>query len=342
MANKSTQPDVTIIVPCYNEEKTIEGLLDAILSQTYPAADLEVIISDGMSTDGTRDKIGTFQRAHPELSIQVLDNLERNIPSALNRAVEASRGAIIIRLDAHSIPAPDYVEHCVAILNQADIANVGGVWEIRPGGESWIARGIAGAAAHPLGAGGARYRVGGPAGSVDTVPFGAFQRAWIDRVGQFDETLLTNEDYEFNVRLRAAGGEVRFDPRIWSIYLARTTLPALARQYTRYGYWKARMLKRHPKSIRLRQLIPPLFVLSILALVILAFFAPIARAILAVELGIYGTISIFSALLEAFRRKDLALILTFPLALSVMHLCWGGAFIVGALGALLEAGDDAS
>ncbi|MFN2111825.1 MAG: glycosyltransferase, partial [Anaerolineales bacterium] len=48
---------VSLIVPCYNEQDTIQDLLAAICEQDYPLAELEVVISDGMSTDATRERI---------------------------------------------------------------------------------------------------------------------------------------------------------------------------------------------------------------------------------------------------------------------------------------------
>ena len=211
-------PFVSIIVPCYNEEATILQLLDAVLAQTYPHSQMEIIIADAFSQDQTREQINLFQRDHEDLSLRILDNERRNIPAALNLAIKESRGEIIIRLDAHSQPNPEYVERCVHALEEGKGANVGGVWEIHPGGKGWIAESIAVAASHPLGVGDAMYRLNPKAGAVDTVPFGAFRRELIDQIGGFDETLFTNEDYEFNTRVRQSGGVVWLDPQIRSIY----------------------------------------------------------------------------------------------------------------------------
>ncbi|MCX7608581.1 MAG: glycosyltransferase, partial [Anaerolineales bacterium] len=148
-----TFPLVSIIIPCYNEEKTIRSLLEAIYRQTYPLEHLEVIIADGLSTDATRQVIGDFARTHSKLSLTVVDNPKRHIPAALNAALRQSKGEVIVRLDAHSMPYPDYVERCVAALEANLGENVGGVWEIRPGASTWIGHAIAAAAAHPLGVG---------------------------------------------------------------------------------------------------------------------------------------------------------------------------------------------
>lgn len=318
---------VSIIIPCYNEQATIRDLLAAIDAQSYPRAEMEVVIADGMSTDGTRDEIAAFVEAHPDLHICVVDNPARIIPAALNRALQEAQGEIVIRLDAHSMPYPDYVERCVAALESGLGENVGGIWEISPGADGWIAQAIAVAAAHPLGVGDALYRHAEKAAYVDTVPFGAFKREQLALVGFFDESLLTNEDYEFNTRIRQSGGRIWLDPAIRSIYYARPTLAALARQFWRYGYWKRKMLQRYPETLRWRQGLPPLFVLSLLGGAVLASLFPLFRLLLAIEVSLYAIILILTGCQTAIRQKKLTLFIGLPLAIAVMHIAWGAGFL---------------
>ena len=324
-------PKISVIVPCFNEESTIAGLLEAISNQSVSLTDLEVVIADGMSTDKTRQIIEQYTRDSHHMSLYLIDNPLRIIPAALNRAIEASKGDFVVRLDAHSAPIPDYIERCLAVLDETGAANVGGVWEIKPGADTWLARAIAVAASHPIGAGDARYRISGDPGPVDTVPFGAFRREWLEKVGPFNEELLTNEDYEYNVRIRNAGGQIWFDPSIRAVYFARPSLSSLARQYWRYGFWKVRMLRLYPETIRWRQALPPIFVLSTVILAALAFPFPLARLLLAVQLGAYLLITIFAGLLESIRRKDMGLILGFPPAIWTMHFSWGTGFLWSVL-----------
>ncbi|MCC6301035.1 MAG: glycosyltransferase family 2 protein [Anaerolineales bacterium] len=327
-------PKVSIVIPCYNERSTIQLLLEALREQTFPRADMEVIVSDGMSTDGTRDEIAAFQKKHRDLKVRVVDNLKQTIPSAVNRAIEASKGEIIVRLDAHSKPYPDYVANCVKALKAKRGDNVGGVWEIHAGAQTWIAESIAVAAAHPLGVGDALYRHAKQAAEVDTVPFGAFRRTLIKKVGAFDETLLTNEDYEFNARVRKAGGRIWLDPSIRSIYFARATLLELARQYWRYGFWKWRMLRRYPKTLRWRQALPPLFVLSLLGLTLASLFFPFAKYLLLFEALVYFFILLLAGIQARFRLRKQFLSVGLPLAISVMHVSWGS----GLLWSMLTSG----
>ena len=326
---------VSIIVPCYNEQATVGLLLEALYAQTYPRQHLEVVIADGMSTDCTRKEIAGFKEAHPGLRVRVVDNAKRTIPAGLNRAIEATEGDYIVRLDAHASPYADYVERCVSELEAGRGDNVGGIWDIQPGEQTWQARSIAAAAAHPLGAGDARYRVGGEPQAVDTVPFGAFHRSLIERIGAFDESLLSNEDYEFNARVRKAGGTVWLNPAIRSKYFARRSFGELTRQYWRYGYWKARMLRRYPETFRWRQL-SGLLVLSFFVLGILALRIPAAGWLLALEVSLYSLALLAAGIQVAFRKRDLALLLGVPLAIAIMHLAWGAAFLWSLAASILR------
>jgi glycosyltransferase involved in cell wall biosynthesis len=318
---------VSVIVPCYNEEAHIGNLLEALIRQTYPLEFLEVIIADGMSTDRTREVIHQFVQNHPQLRLKIVDNPKRIIPAALNVGLTVAQGDYIVRLDAHSIPAADYIDRCVNDLEAGLGDNVGGIWLIRPSRPHWIARAIAIAAAHPLGVGDARYRYRGTPGLVDTVPFGAFRRELFDQVGGFDETLLTNEDYEFNARLRKEGKRVYLDPAIRSEYIARPTLRALARQYWRYGYWKFRMLRRYPKTLRWRQALPPVFVLGTTGLLIMSLFWSWSLYLLLGILMIYLVMLFIGAIPAAWKNKDARLLIGIPLAITTMHWAWGTGFL---------------
>jgi succinoglycan biosynthesis protein ExoA len=321
-------PDVSIIIPCYNEEKTIVFLLQSLLEQTYAVEAMEVIIADGLSKDNTRAVIKQFSDEHGELTLRVVDNVKRNIPSALNVALACATGEYIIRLDAHSIPARDYVERCVADLKAGKGDNVGGVWDIRPSNDEWKAKCIALAASHRLGVGDALYRYTSEAAEVDTVPFGAFKKELFERVGVFDESLLTNEDYEFNTRIRKLGGKIWLNPAIRSVYFSRSDFSSLAKQYWRYGFWKWQMLKSNPATLRWRQALPPLFVLSIFFWLILTLFVSRLIFLLLFEVMVYF-VAIFMGVFMGGGGvgQNLKIVFGVTLAIMTMHTFWGAGFL---------------
>ena len=222
--NPKKSPTVSIIIPCYNEEKTIGFLLNAIKKQIYPMSNIEIIIADSLSTDATKEKISDFIRCNPTMQVMVIDNTKQTIPSGVNCAAEAAQGEILIRLDAHSEPNDEYIKTSVNLLQNNIAENVGGIWGIKPGENTCIAKAIAKAAAHPIGVGDAKYRVSTEAQYVDTVPFGAFYKKTFEEIGRFDETMLANEDYEFNTRIKNSGGKIWLDPRIRSNYYARKNI----------------------------------------------------------------------------------------------------------------------
>jgi len=327
MKTDSNKPiEVTVIVPCLNEENTIRLLLNAINRQTYPREKMEVVICDAFSTDRTREKVRQFAEDHPELAIRILDNERRTIPAAINTAAEAARGEYLVRMDAHSIPNEKYIEVSLEILKSGIAENVGGIWEIHPGSDTCISRSIAKTVSHPLGAGDAKYRISLKSEYADTVPFGAFRKDQFLSLGGFDESLRANEDYEFNTRLRKSGGRIWLDTRIRSVYYARQNIKELACQYWRYGFWKFKMLCRHPSSLQFRQALPPIFLSMILLLAVLSFFVPFARIILGAGLSFYLLILISASLAEVVKKRDICL-MNMTIAFMVVHFSWGGGFL---------------
>lgn len=332
-------PQVSIIIPCFNEQSTIQLLLEAIRTQSYPVGDMEIIISDGMSTDQTKHVILEYQQSHPELNVRIVDNTKRTIPSSLNRAIEAAQGEFIVRLDAHSIPDSRYVEHCVNDLKHSKGDNVGGVWEILPGGDGWIAKSIAMATAHPLGVGDARYRLPSTMDdegkSVDTVPFGSYKRSLFTRIGTYDEELLANEDYEFNARIIKSGGSIWMNPSIRSIYFSRNTFNKLLKQYWRYGFWKWYMIRRYPSTLKWRQALPPVFVISLLLLLILS---PLwwGRLLLGTVIAMYFIVLVVGVMPSVISNKNISLLFGMPLAITIMHVSWGAGFIWGITSSCID------
>ena len=256
-------PTVGVVIPCRNEARWLARLLDALAAQDRRPDEI-VVVDDG-STDGTATMVEEWKR-HGDLHVRVIAGPGRGVAAAVNTGVAALATDIVVRLDGHCLPAADYIARAVALASHPDVGVAGGVWVIEPGAATLEAEAIAIAAGHKIGSGGAMYRSSSVLSQtdVDTVPFGCFGRSLWQALGGFDEGLQANEDYDFNYRVRQRGLRVVLDPAMRCVYYARPTVKTVARQYGRYGWWKARMLMRHPRSIRLRQLIPALLVPALL------------------------------------------------------------------------------
>ncbi len=322
---------VSVVIPCYNEERFIGKVLENLAGQ-HPPERYEIIVVDGMSTDGTRAAVTEFMRSHPEMVVRLVDNPARYIPTALNLGIEQARHEIIVRMDAHSVPSENYVRRCVEGLKDGRAAVVGMPWRIRASDETLEARAIAVAVAHPFGIGDAKYRMENTDSQlVDTVPFGAFRKSLWRETGGFNEALLANEDYDFHYRVRQRGGRILLDSGGHSVYFARNSLRALAAQYSRYGRWKAQMVKRHPRSLRLRQLVAPLFVVALALLAVLSLFWPmILWALMAVVVP-YAALAAVVAFKLSRREGDWRLLPFILAAFPVIHIAWGSSFLTGLI-----------
>lgn len=312
---------VSVIIPVRNEAPFIEATIHSVLTQDYQGH-IEVVVADGMSTDGTRDILDRL--ASRDSRIRYVDNPTGRTPSGLNLAIAASRGNVIVRCDGHAELPPGYISTAVAILDDTGAVNVGGVQ--RAMGTTLVQRATACAMTSPIGVGDARFHYGGKAGPVDTVYLGVFRRDALIAAGQFDESLTRNQDYELNIRLRANGGTVWFDPRLEVTYRPRRSLLELWRQYFQYGRWKREVIRMHPESTRLRQLAPPFFVVALLASLALGF-TPLRWLGLIVP-GVYVLLLLLGTIQQLARTHDSAA-LAFPAAVFTMHISWGLGFLIG-------------
>jgi glycosyltransferase involved in cell wall biosynthesis len=333
-SSASEAPSVSVVVPCFNEERFIGEVLENLARQG-DAGQFEIIVVDGMSTDGTRAVVERFIESHPKTEVRLVENPARHIPAALNRGIEAARGRVIARMDAHAVPSADYLRDCLEQLCREDVAVVGMPCRIRPGADTAVARANAVAVAHPFGIGDAKYRTaaGGASASrfVDTVPFGVFTKELWRRLGGYNEELLTNEDYDFNYRVRRDGGGVLLDTSGYCTYFARPTFAALTRQYFRYGLWKAQMVKLHPRSIRLRQLVAPVFICALVVFGALSLWLTPVRWMFALVVAAYAALALASALQLARREGEWKLLPLVPASFLLIHVAWGGGFLLGLL-----------
>jgi glycosyltransferase involved in cell wall biosynthesis len=309
-------------MPVLDAAGTVGESLAGITTQTEPSVD-EIVVAHGPSTDRTAEVLERLAR--DDARIRVVDNPTGGRSSGLNRAIEASSGDVVVRCDSHAVLPPGYVGTMLDLLETTGADVVGGVQH--GVGTTPVGRAVALAQSMRLGAGGSQYRTGGRGGEVDTVYLGVYRRSALERVGGFDEDLEGNEDYELNWRIRRSGGRIVLDTGVRIAYVPRGRLRDLWRQYFRYGAWKRVMLRRHPRSIRLRQVVAPLLVLGLIASAALAA-TPLwgwAIPLPALYLGTLGAAAIWSWI----ATRDPAGLLVAP-ALATMHVGWGVGFLVGS------------
>ena len=320
-------PFVTLIMPIRNEAGFIARSLGAVFLQDYPHHRMEVLIADGMSTDETRDVIASLAQNHPEIPVTVIDNSGRIVPTGINAALPRARGEIIVRVDGHTLIAPDYVRECVTTLKRSGAGNVGG--RMDPVSEGRFGQATALATSSPFGVGGARFHYSDREEWVDTVYMGAWPRGVFDRIGLFDEELVRNQDDEFNYRLRSRGEKILLSPRIQSRYYNRSTLQSLWRQYLQYGYWKVRVMQKHPQQMQPRHFVPPLFVFSLVAFLLMALFFPFAKWALLLVGGAYVIANLAASLIVVARKGGWRYLPLLPLTFAILHVAYGSGFLMG-------------
>jgi succinoglycan biosynthesis protein ExoA len=312
------RPRVSVVVPARQSAATLPGVLDAVLEQEPPVD--EVVVALGPSTDATWAQARAV--AARDARVRMIDNPSGRTPDGLNAAIAASVGDVVVRVDAHAVIPAGYVSTALEGLRRTSVANVGG--RQVPQATSRRGEAVAAAMGSPLGAGGASYRTGTVPGPVDTVYLGAFRREALNAVGGYDARFTRNQDAELNLRLRAAGFEVWFDPRLEVAYKPRETFRGLATQYFQYGRWRRFTARCHPGSLRPRQAAAPLLVLTLSGS--LAGSVLLHRAVAPVAFGGYG-IGLLAASARATTNRSKAV--PVAAALAVMHISWGVGFLVG-------------
>jgi succinoglycan biosynthesis protein ExoA len=312
----------SVIIPTLNEEGHIGSLLEQLISQE-PTRVLDLLVADGGSTDRTREIVTNYSRR--DQRVRLIDNPRRIQSSGINLAAACAdaRSTIIIRIDAHAGYPPDYVSALLAEMEQRDCESV--VVRLRTVGKSCFQFAVATVCNSNVGTGGSAHRVGGVPRFVDHGHHAAFKRAAFDGVGGYDPTFAANEDAEFDLRLRAAGGRVWFASNIVVDYVPRSSTVKLARQYHGYGIGRARNFRKNG-GLRLRQLVPPMFLLCLFASMVLAFIFP---PLLVLPLAYLCLVAGASVMLwrKSARRCALASVVIIP----TIHLSWASGFWRGLL-----------
>jgi succinoglycan biosynthesis protein ExoA len=328
----SELPKVSLLVAMRNERDTIERCIASIFAQTYPAERLEILVYDGMSTDGSREIVERMLAARP--SDRLSSNPRVIQAAAWNLGISEATGEAIGIVSGHAELRHDYVAAAVAALGQTGVWMVGG--PVAAIGEGLVGEAVAIATSSPFGVGNARHHYAKTVMDVDAVFMGVC-RAETYRRFRFDESLVRNEDDELGYRILDAGGRIVCDPAIRSTYHSRATIQGLWHQYFGYGYWKVRVFRRHPRQIRVRQLVPSAFVLVLVVSTVSAPFSLIGRFGLGAVAGSYVLANLVSSILAARNRRS-KLMPVLYVAFATMHVAYGLGVLRGMPALLRRSG----
>lgn len=320
-------PLVSAIIPCRNEEGYIEEVIEGLLEQDLPKERHELIFVDGSSEDRTPGILQRYADSYPH--IRLLTNEKQHVPYAMNMGIEAAEGEIIIRLDAHASYPPNYLSFLSRKLKESGADNVGVPCITSTLGSDPKARAIRKVLSHPLGVGNSTFRLGtDQPQEVDTVPFGCYWKATLEKLGGYNPALHRNQDIELNKRLLARGGRIQLLPDISLLYYARESYRALARNNFRNGLWNILTLyiTKDPSSLSLRHFIPLAFVLSLITPALAGIFMPVLLLLPLFVLTVYFLL-IF---MVSVRNKDDGTSLLHMLAaFFVLHSSYGVGSLLG-------------
>ncbi len=319
---------VSVIIPTRNESKYIGDTLKSVFMQDYPSQFVEVIIADGESDDDTKAVVEELIVKHS--NVKLISNPERIVPYALNYAIVASSGDIIIRMDSHSSYPQNYISRLVGELERLKSDNVGGVCITLPANDDLIPTAIALSISHPFGIGDSTFRVGSDKiKEVDTVPFGCFRRTLFDEIGFFDTDLIRNQDDEFNGRLLKNGGKIHLIPDVKIKYYARSDIKSLVKMFYQYGLFKPLVNKKLGAPATLRQFVPPLFLLFLLSGLLLPMLPFIFVMAWLFFVAFYFFMSIIVGLILATKEKRFTLLIVIPFLFPLIHISYGWGYLRG-------------
>jgi succinoglycan biosynthesis protein ExoA len=322
---------ISVVAPVRNEGSNVDHFVSDLAAQEFSGA-VEILAADGNSDDGSAERLRAAAWA-AGLDLRVIDNPAGWVSQGLNACIRQARGDLIVRLDCHSRYPKDYLRRCAELSEQTGAWNVGG--RLVPTGTTPMERAVACAMDSPFGGiGWTRSADGGPV-TTDTVTFGAFRPEAFEHAGLFDESLIRNQDDEFNLRLRRAGGQIMLDPEITVMYRPRGSIHRVWRQYYEYGLWKVPVMLKHRRVLTMRSMAPLAFVVATVLLFAATARFPLARRLLVLQWSVYGAAGVaFAARSVSERGESWGLLPRVLAAFPAFHLGHGSGQAVGWVRAL--------
>ncbi|HJD92276.1 glycosyltransferase family 2 protein [Bacteroides coprosuis] len=319
---------ISIICPIYNEEKYIASCIQSMLNQDIPKENLEIFFIDGRSTDNTREIVESYSKKNP--FIKLLDNPDKIVPPALNKAIKQAEGDYIIRIDAHCEYPTNYISTLLKYARELDCENIGAVCRTLPADSSTKSLAIAIGMSHKFGVGDSSFRVGSKGvRKVDTVPFGCFKRNIFDKIGLFDLDLTRNQDDEFNGRIIKNGGTIFLISDLVVDYYARDSFKKLFKMFYQYGLFKPLVNKKLGSPATIRQFFPLMFVLGIVLGGIMSFSIPYIYIPYCIVLSFYLILIMIIASKEALKYRRFGVLFYLPIVFFSMHISYGLGYLKG-------------
>jgi len=323
-------PKVSVIIPCFNEEKFITKCLDSLLSQDFPKEEMEILIIDGNSDDRTKEIVGKYIEKYP--FIKLFSNVNRYTPFALNIGIKNAKGEIIVRTDAHADYDRDYISKCVANLEKYDADNIGGIQKIVSKKNTLISKAIAASFPSIFGTGNSYYRTGSKEPKeVDTVFCGCYKKEIFNKIGFFNEKLFRSQDMELNIRLKKAGGKIMMIPDIIVRYYPKSDLISFWKHNFIDGVWAIYPLKFVKISFKFRHYLPLIFISGLITSLILGIFFPIFFKLFLLTILIYLSADLYFSLRISLKEKDLRYLFVLPLVFAIRHFGYGFGSIWGLI-----------
>jgi glycosyltransferase involved in cell wall biosynthesis len=320
---------VSILIPCYQERNFIRGCLESVLAFELPdLTEIEVLVLDGGSTDGTREIVREVSER--DNRVRLVDNPGRTQSAALNLGIPMSRGEYIMRLDAHSVYPSDYLKLCLQTALRTNADNTGGAVATLRRGDGYQSALVQAITTHKFGVGDSGFRTDAAEGPADTVPYGFFKRTIFERVGLFDERLLRAQDYEMNRRIIHNGGKVWLNPRIQVRYYQQPDLRSFIRkQIVHEAPYNAYMWYVAPYAFALRHAVTGVFAAGVLAGVILSPFSSLVRTVFLSVMALYFALAIVSGIQQAIRYREPRHVIFAPIAFFLFHFLHGIGILIG-------------
>ncbi len=319
---------VAVVMPVFNEVTYVGRTLDQLYQQDFRMDQVEVVIADGGSTDGTREIVLTYKDRFG--SLKLLDNPGRLPSSGRNVGVKNSTAPYVIILDGHShLPSKQLLTDMVALFESTGAACLCRPQPLDPPDIGEFEKSVALCRASGLGHKPGSEIYADYEAEVDPTSSGAmYRRAVFDQIGHFDERFDACEDVDFNFRVKQARLKSVLSPKLRVFYYPRKSITALWRQMARYGKGRYRFSQKHD-SYPLSHWMPAAAIGLLAVTLFFSLVSELSGQWFRTLVGLYLLLVVgFSAWL-AHKKEHLGCLLYGPLIFPTIHFALGIGFLSG-------------